>query len=232
MSAPEGVGAREPVRREAAAESRSGREALARVLLIAFGLAVAVDLGSLLAGAQAGHQIAKPLLMPLLAGHVYARGGRRMLVAALLCGWGGDVFLLASADIAFLLGMGCFAAGHVCYLLLFGRGRTHPALGIGYGIALVAAVAALWPDLPADLRIPVAGYSVLLTAMAYRSSRLGLLVGLGGALFLLSDLLIATGVADWPQPPRPDFWIMLTYLGAQVLLAQAYRERPVVRSTV
>lgn len=232
MSAPEGVGAREPVRRQAAAESRSGREALARVLLIAFGLAVAVDLGSLLAGAEAGHQIAKPLPAPLLAGHVYARGGRRMLVAALLCGWGGDVFLLASADIAFLLGMGCFAAGHVCYLLLFGWGRTHPALGIGYGIALVVAVAVLWPDLPADLRIPVAGYSVLLTAMAYRSSRLGLLVGLGGALFLLSDMLIATGVADWPQLPRPDFWIMLTYLGAQVLLAQAYRESPVVRSTV
>lgn len=232
MSTPEGVGARDLARRQAAQESHSGREALARVLLIAFGLAVALDLGSLLAGAEAGHQIAKPLLMPLLAGHVYARGGRRLLVAALLCGWGGDVFLLASADIAFLLGMGCFAAGHVCYLLLFGRGRTHPGLGIGYGIALVAAVAALWPDLPADLRIPVAGYSVLLTAMAHRSSRLGLLVGLGGALFLLSDMLIATGVADWPQLPRPDFWIMLTYLGAQVLLAQAYRERPVPRPTV
>ncbi|MET7620593.1 lysoplasmalogenase [Streptomyces sp. NPDC005408] len=193
-------------------------------MLIAFGLAVAVDLGSLLVGAGAGHQIAKPLLMPLLAAHVYARGGPRLLVAALLCGWGGDVFLLSSADLAFLLGMGCFAAGHVCYLVLFGKGRTHPGLGILYGIALVGAVAALWPDLPSDLRIPVAGYSVLLTAMAYRSSRLGLLVGLGGALFLLSDMLIATGVAHWPQLPRPDFWIMLTYLCAQALLAQAYRE--------
>ncbi|MFE9122930.1 lysoplasmalogenase [Streptomyces sp. NPDC007172] len=193
-------------------------------LLLAFAAAGALDLLALLAGWHPGHLIAKPLLMPLLAAHVYARGGPRLLVAALLCGWGGDVFLLSGADAAFLLGMGCFAAGHVCYLVLFGRGRTHPGLGAAYGIALVAAVAALWPDLPAGLRIPVAGYSLLLTAMAYRSSRLGPLVGLGGALFLLSDTLIATGVANWPQPPRPDFWIMLTYLGAQALLAQAYRE--------
>ncbi|WP_078967009.1 lysoplasmalogenase [Streptomyces sp. WM6378] len=193
-------------------------------LLIAFGLAAAVDLVSLLAGWHTGHLVAKPLLMPLLAGHVYARGGPRLLIAALLCGWGGDVFLLSGADAAFLLGMGCFAAGHVCYLVLFGRGRTHAGLGAAYGIALVGTVAALWPDLPGGLRIPVAGYSLLLTAMAYRSSRLGPLVGLGGAMFLLSDTLIATGVADWPQPPRPDFCVMLTYLAAQALLAQAYRE--------
>ncbi|MET9360699.1 lysoplasmalogenase [Streptomyces sp. NPDC006632] len=200
------------------------RGGAAAPLLIAFALACLLDLLSLLAGWHTGHLVAKPLLMPLLAGHVYARGGPRPLVAALLCGWGGDVFLLSGADAAFLLGMGCFAAGHVCYLVLFGRGRTHPALGAAYGIALVATVAALWTDLPAGLRIPVAGYSLLLTTMACRSSRLGPLVGLGGALFLLSDTLIATGVADWPQLPRPDFWIMLTYVGAQALLAQAYRE--------
>lgn len=55
--------------------------------------------------------------------------------------------------------------------------------------------------------------------MAYRSSAFGLRAGVGGALFLLSDTLIATGVADWPQLPRPDFWIMATYAAAQYLLA-------------
>ncbi|WP_385241286.1 lysoplasmalogenase family protein [Streptomyces sp. NPDC059690] len=56
---------------------------------------------------------------------------------------------------------------------------------------------------------------------------------------MLSDTLIATGVTHWPQPPRPDLWIMLTYAAAQFLLVQgvlgerpapatAYRE---VRST-
>ncbi|MBO0515353.1 lysoplasmalogenase family protein, partial [Streptomyces beijiangensis] len=91
--------------------------------------------------------------------------------------------------------------------------------------ALAGTVAALWPDLPPDLRIPVAGYSLLLTAMAYRSSTLGLWGGIGGALFLLSDTLIATDVADWPQPPRPDFWVMATYIAAQTLLARALLAR-------
>ncbi|MET9435420.1 lysoplasmalogenase [Streptomyces sp. NPDC006551] len=192
--------------------------ALSRALLAVFLLAVAADLVSLLAGADLGHRIAKPLLMPLLAAYAVTRGAPKLLTAALLFGWGGDVFLLLDADWAFLAGMGSFAAGHVCYLVLFGRRRTRPLLGLGYAAALVGTVALLWPDLPAELRLPVAGYSLLLTAMAYRASSLGLAAGAGGALFLLSDTLIATGVADWPQLPAPDFWIMLTYLAAQYLL--------------
>ncbi|MGW0614548.1 lysoplasmalogenase [Streptomyces sp. NPDC002788] len=199
-----------------------------RLLLAAFGLAAAVDLVCLAAGFDAGHTVAKPLLMPLLAGWAALRRAPRPLVAALLFGWGGDVLLLSDAEPAFLAGMASFAAGHVCYLVLFAahgsrysvpRARAG-ALALGYATALVTTVALLWADLPAHLRVPVAGYSLLLTAMAYRSGiRLGLFTGLGGTLFLLSDTLIATGVAHWPQPPRPDFWIMLTYLAAQVLLA-------------
>ncbi|RSS98988.1 lysoplasmalogenase [Streptomyces sp. WAC07149] len=181
--------------------------------------AAAADLGSLLAGWHLGHVLAKPLLMPLLVAYALTRGAPRQLVAALLFGWGGDLALLFDAEPAFLVGMGSFAAGHVCYLVLFGRGRTSPALGGAYALALVGTVALLWPDLPAGLRIPVAGYSLLLTAMACRSSALGRTAGVGGALFLLSDTLIATGVAQWPQLPRPDFWIMATYLAAQYLLA-------------
>ncbi|MFG2840409.1 lysoplasmalogenase [Streptomyces zaomyceticus] len=189
-----------------------------RVLLAAFALAAAVDLVSLLAGAESGHRIAKPLLMPLLAAYAVTRGAPRPLTLALLLGWGGDVLLLSDADGAFLAGMACFAAGHVCYLVLFGRRRTSPALGVLYAATLVGTVVLLWPDLPADLRVPVAGYSLLLTAMAYRASSLGLLAGAGGALFLLSDTLIATGIADWPRLPVPDFWVMLTYIAAQYLL--------------
>ncbi|WP_328870408.1 lysoplasmalogenase [Streptomyces sp. NBC_00287] len=208
-----------------------------RVLLAAFALAALVDLGSLAADYDPGHLVAKPLLMPLLAGYAALSGAPRLLVAALLFGWGGDVLLLSDAEPAFLAGMGSFAAGHVCYLLLFkGRGAHQPFLLAGYGVALTATVAALWPDLPADLRVPVAGYSLLLTAMAYRAgSRFGLLAGLGGALFMLSDTLIATGVAEWPQPPRPDLWIMLTYIAAQILLVtgtlRALEARPYPAAT-
>ncbi|WP_435848786.1 lysoplasmalogenase [Streptomyces lavendulae] len=205
--------------RRAGAGPRPAAGRAGRALLVAFGVAAAVDLGALLAGWHLGHVIAKPLLMPLLVAHVVTRGAPRLLIAALLFGWGGDLALLFDAEPAFLVGMGSFAAGHVCYFVLFGRGRTSPALGGAYALALLGTVALLWGDLPAGLRVPVAGYSLLLTAMAYRSSALGRTAGIGGALFLLSDTLIATGVAEWPQLPRPDFWIMATYLAAQYLLA-------------
>lgn len=212
----------------------------ARVLLASFALLAAVDLVSLAAGYDPGHTDAKPLLMPLLAAHTAVRRGPAPLIAALLFGWGGDILLLFDADAAFLAGMASFAAGHVCYLMLFRRtarlsARSAPRargawLAGAYGVLLVGTVALLWPGLPAGLRLPVAGYSLLLTAMAYGATRLGAVAAAGGALFLLSDTLIATGVADWPQLPRPDFWIMLTYAAAQYLLVRgvlgALGERP------
>ncbi|MEH0422251.1 lysoplasmalogenase [Streptomyces sp. B21-083] len=204
----------------------------ARVLLAAFALTAAVDLISLAAGSDTGHALAKPLLMPLLAAHAHLRGAPRLLLAALLLGWAGDVLLLSDADPPFLAGMAAFAAGHLCYLALFrtyGKGdrtangtpRARGArirLAGAYALALAGTLAVLWPGLPAELRVPVTGYSLLLTVMAHRATALGLLAGTGGALFLLSDTLIATGVADLPQLPAPDFWIMLTYLAAQWLL--------------
>ncbi|NEE55568.1 lysoplasmalogenase, partial [Streptomyces sp. SID8455] len=63
----------------------------ARPLLVAFLLAAAVDLAGLLGGLDTVHLVAKPLLMPLLAAYAAVRGGPRLLIAALLFGWGGDV---------------------------------------------------------------------------------------------------------------------------------------------
>jgi uncharacterized membrane protein YhhN len=200
---------------------------VAALLLACFVAAGLTDLISLAAGFGGGHVVAKPLLMPLLAAWAAVRGAPRLLVTALLCGWGGDVLLLSDTGPAFLAGMACFAAGHVCYIALFrrhGTPRTRALLPApAYALSLATMVALLWPALPTDLRVPVAGYSTLLVAMAYTAAGLGLATGLGGVLFVLSDTLIATGVADWPQLPRPDFWIMLTYLAAQFLLAGGTR---------
>ncbi|MEV2254973.1 lysoplasmalogenase [Streptomyces sp. NPDC050147] len=202
----------------------AGRRSAAKLLLAAFALAAAGDLAALLVDSGTGHAVSKPLLMPLLAAYVVTVNGPRLLTAALLFGWGGDTLLLFDTDPAFLAGMGSFAAGHVCYLVLFKRHGTPRARGAwlvaAYAAALIVTVALLWPDLPPDMRGPVAGYSLLLTAMALAATSLGLTAAAGGALFLLSDTLIATGVAEWPQAPRSDFWIMLTYIAAQFLLVR------------
>ncbi|MFI8998423.1 lysoplasmalogenase [Streptomyces sp. NPDC053542] len=210
------------------------RERTARALLAAFGLLTAVHLGALLAGAGTVEVVTKPALMPVLAAYVLARGGPVLLAAALLFGCGGDTLLQVGGDTAFLAGMASFAAGHVCYLVLFVRRGAAPEWGRRWALATVAAayavawlgtVALLWPDLVADLRVPVAGYSLLLTAMAYGALRAGTGAAAGGLLFLASDTLIATGIAHWPQPPAPQFCIMLTYLAAQWLLADGALRR-------
>ncbi|MFE1176444.1 lysoplasmalogenase [Streptomyces sp. NPDC058773] len=197
-------------------------------LLWAFVLLGVVHLGALLGGVLPVVQVTKPVLMPVLVCYVLARGGPPLLAGALLFGCGGDTFLQIGGDLAFLVGMGSFAAGHVCYLLLFARHGAAPAAGrrgrtavagAGYAVLLTGTVVLLWPDLPADLRIPVAGYSLLLTGMAFGALRAGVWAAAGGLLFLLSDTLIASGIAHWPQLPAPQFWIMLTYVAAQWALA-------------
>ncbi|MEU9502068.1 lysoplasmalogenase [Streptomyces sp. NPDC048196] len=205
------------------------RPGAVRPLLAAFAVLAVVHLAALLTGATLVDHLTKPALMPVLAAYVLARGGPVLLAGALLFGCGGDTFLQIGGHggVVFLVGMGSFAAGHVCYLLLCGRhgsppgGRTRTgALAGGYALALVATVALLWPGLPADLRIPVAGYSLLLTAMGFGALRAGPWAAAGGLLFLLSDTLIASGIAHWPQLPLPQFWIMLTYTAAQFALAE------------
>lgn len=198
-----------------------------RTLLVAFAVVGAVHLAATLAGWDLGRQLTKPALLPVLAGWAAARGGPRPLIAALLFGWGGDVALQIGGDLAFLAGMGSFAAGHVCYLVLFVRHgafadrRAALRRSAGYAVVWLVMITLLWGGLEPSMRIPVAGYSLLLTAMATGAAGLGARAALGGALFLLSDTLIAAGIADWPLLPAHDFWIMLTYLAAQYLLAGA-----------
>lgn len=199
----------------------------------------AVTLAHLVAhagGVELAQQLTKPLLMPLLAAWAWARGGPRLLVVALLFGWGGDLALQSGSDSVFLLGMASFAVGHLCYLTLFRRlGRLERsrllALGTLYGTACAVLVTLLWPGLDADLALPVAGYSLLLTAMACVAAvALGWRAGLGGALFLFSDALIGGGLADWQELPAQGLLIMATYIAAQYLLASAVLRAAVASS--
>ena len=78
-------------------------------------------------------------------------------------------------------------------------------------------LAALWPHL-GGLRLPVAGYSLLLTAMAAATTGLGWRTGLGGGLFLLSDTLIALDLARVELLAGQGWLVMPTYLAGQALI--------------
>jgi uncharacterized membrane protein YhhN len=190
---------------------------LVRLRMGGYALLCLLQLAFVLFGPDVARIVTKVLLMPALALAVLPVAPP-LLLGALAAGWLGDIFLLADGT-WFLIGMAAFAAGHLCYIALFARGgRPHVVAILGYAVVWAVMIVLLWPDLGA-LRLPVAGYSLLLATTAVMSTNAGWRAGLGGALFLISDTMIAMGLADWSRPPAVDFWIMLTYVAAQYLLA-------------
>jgi uncharacterized membrane protein YhhN len=179
--------------------------------------------------------ISKPLLMLVLAAAV-TTAAPRLLLGALVASCAGDTFLIFGGT-WFLLGMGGFAVAHACYVAHFVRSgalrdrRRLLRTAAPYAMAWAVLITLLWPDLDSGLRIPLACYSLLLTGTAVTSACAGPRTGLGGGLFLLSDSLIASGLTHWPQLPAADFWVMLTYLTGQYLLATGIADRYNARST-
>ncbi len=206
----------------------------AAVLLAVFGLLSVANLVAAAAGSRPGDVATKPLLMPALAAFVVAasRPGRPAVlpVAGLLCGAAGDAALLGDG-VWFLLGMGAFALGHACYLTAFLRSGAGAGLrrrwwiGAGYLAVWAVLISVIWPGLDGGLRVPVLVYSLLLTAMAASAAGTGRIVAAaGGALFLVSDGLLALGLSDVDFTGRSAA-VMPTYLAAQVLIALALLPR-------
>ncbi|GAB3940582.1 lysoplasmalogenase [Micromonospora vulcania] len=204
-----------------------------RTLLAAF---LAVTAANLLANAtdsDLAFQLTKPLLMPLLAAYLWRvtaeRGTRpdRLVLGALAFATAGDVALLVTGTGWFLTGMACFLGTHLCYLAAFTRHgaatalRRPPllAIPIGYAALTVVALTWMWAGLAeAGLAVPVAGYALALAAMASTAATQGWRVGLGAALFLGSDLLIAAGAAGVAEPPGAPVLVMASYAAGQALI--------------
>ncbi|MHA6758692.1 lysoplasmalogenase [Streptacidiphilus sp. PAMC 29251] len=216
-----------------AGRSLGARRSLQTRPMLGYLLLGGVHLVLILIGVSLGADLTKPLLMPALAlavGPAVGLAAPRLLLGALLASCAGDLFLIFGGS-WFLVGMGGFAIAHACYVTHFvrtGALRDRARLlrtAAPYAVVWAVLITLLWPDLDAGLRIPLAVYSLLLTATAVSSACAGLRTGLGGGLFLLSDSLIATDLANWPQLPAAGFWVMSTYLTAQYLLATGILRR-------
>lgn len=204
-----------------------------RLPLVVFALLTAANLTAVATDHRLGVLLTKPLLMPALAGYLWAdaaahgRRPHRLILAGLVCSTGGDIALLADGTPAFLTGMALFLGAHLCYIAAFTRHRAarallHPPLvaaPIGYALVTIVALTWMWPGLSdAGLALPIAGYAVALAATAATGAAHGPRVALGAALFLLSDLLIATRMADVGHLPAHGVWVMATYCAGQALI--------------
>lgn len=160
--------------------------------------------------------ITKCLIMPLLAVWVFTEEGPRLIVAALLISTVGDFFM--EFDDLFTFGMAAFAIAHICFIRFFvsrgalGELRKKPWIVVMYAAAAIALVAYIWSGLEADIRPAIPVYAALLAGTASTSLATDGRAGLGGALFLVSDGIIALGEAGKWQPEPSSVWIMLFYI--------------------
>lgn len=168
----------------------------------------------------------KPLLMPaLLLGLLLAAPRLKsglVLIAALgiAFSWAGDVLLQSPAEVGFLVGLGAFLIAHLFYITAFvnvGTGRFSYWTAI-YLVWYVVLLVLLIPHL-GSLVAPVVAYGAVLGATAVLATRVNPVVAWGGALFLVSDTVLAV---DRFLPsfalPGTDLIIMTTYLLGEGLI--------------
>lgn len=193
-------------------------------------------------GAERVAQVFQWALMPVLAGALVAatRWPRGHLVTwvlvALGFSWLGDLVpSFVADDSAFLVMVGFFLLAQVGFVVAFApdvrRSVLHrrPVLLLPYAAVLVGMVGACASG-AGSLLIPVAVYGGCLTAMAVLSTGIGRVAGVGGAVFVVSDGLIALNeFVPGFHLAHHDFWVMLTYVLAQALIAVAVVERNVAQ---
>jgi uncharacterized membrane protein YhhN len=193
--------------------------------LVAFGVVAAVHLVLNAAGATPFDSISKCLLAPLLAAWVVEQGGPRLLVAALALCFLGDLFL--EIDDLFIVGMAAFAGAHVALIAFFVRRgaldrlRRRPLVAVVYVVVAIAMVAWCWGGLEPGLKPAIPVYAALLVGTASISLAADTRAGVGGALFLVSDGIIALSEAGRVDPDgtATGLAIMALYIAAIFLLS-------------
>lgn len=205
-------------------------------LLVTFAYAgvVAAHLVGQVTGPWALRTWTQVAAMPLLALvlWVLTRPARPHLVRWVLVGlglsWLGDTAPKLAGDSSFLVMVGFFLLAQVAFVVAFWPARRRSVLVrstrawplplLGYLVVLGLLLVWCVPGAGA-LLVPVVAYGVILVMMAVLATGLHPLTALGGALFVLSDGLIALDAfSDWYALPWHGLAVMSTYLAAQTLL--------------
>ncbi len=180
----------------------------------------------------------KPLTTLLIMAYAWPRGAdrpptRRWVLLGLALSLCGDVALMWP-ERGFLPGLVSFLLAHLAYLRAFTRDgvrlAARPLPFVCYGALAAFILWQLWPGVPAGLRLPVLAYVACLASMAAQAAvvglqsrgtprqRGGLVLAIGGALFLCSDALLAANRFAAPLP-LSGLWILLSYWLAQWCIA-------------
>ena len=189
--------------------------------------------------------ITKPLLMPVLILFFFnavkpsLNKTHKLLMVAFIFSWFGDVFLMFVRfnELFFLAGLASFLITHVLYVVCFAKVaiKEEKALLPSKFWILIPLLAyfgllmrAFFPNVPADMQIPVAVYSATIALMVvFAINRYGRvndksfsLVLAGALMFMFSDSLIALNKFLFEGSLSfAGVGIMILYISGQYLIA-------------
>lgn len=208
-----------------------------------FLLTSGAELVSQLSALPSLHMVTKPLLLIWLTAYYVVAVGREslsnMVLLALVFSWLGDVLLMLESrhEIFFIAGLLAFLVAHLYYIFSYRQFRiadtSKALLGVqrfrfSFPIILAGTglITVLYTHLGA-LKVPVIVYALVLVLMVvnalFRFGRTSIssfaMVFFGATLFMISDSMIAINKFLLPVA-YSGFWIMITYLAAQILIIQ------------
>lgn len=210
-----------------------------RLFLLLYGIAAFLDVivPMLFPSFSQVRYLAKPALMLLLMAYVFVSKDverKPSILLALFFAWLGDVFLMipGSNPLFFQLGLGGFLIMQWLYIDMFKK-QINKVLSPVNGMTIVVAIyvlgllSLLLPQMNLALAIPVIVYAISLGTMLWFASQRKSSVSLwnyqcilgGAVLFVLSDSLLAINKFYYSFPGN-SFWVMSTYILAQLLLTQ------------
>lgn len=151
-----------------------------------------------------------------------------LTLLALGFSWLGDTIpRFVGGETGFLGMLGSFLCAQVIFVIAFWPWRSRsllarPRAAAPYLLVAVAVVVLTAPGAGALLPA-VLVYATVLCAMAVLATGLGRTAGIGGAVFVVSDSLIALDAFGVLTLPAHSVWVMATYLTAQLMLVLAVR---------
>jgi uncharacterized membrane protein YhhN len=182
----------------------------------------------------------KPLLIPGLILYAVTRSyfsGKSILIQALVMSTLGDILLLFSDinELFFISGLISFLIAHIIYIRLFLR-KLNASFSYKWvfsslaflGIYLYYFLTTMWDNLK-TMKIPVTIYALVISIMLFvviqlvvsKSLRKGEYVLIGAFLFVISDSLLAWNMF-YKEIASSSFWVMSTYLFAQLFLVSGW----------
>jgi len=170
------------------------------------------------------------LATALSVGALHHRYGR-VLFAGLVLSFFGDLFLVGTSRLAFLLGLGSFLLAHLAYIgafTVYGLNRKWVAMA-ALPVLVAAAFVTMWlsPGLPTELALPVHTYTAVISLMviaAFGSKGAGAstLVVAGALMFFVSDMSVAAQRILQSEIPT-IIWGLPLYYSGQLCLALSAR---------